>query len=91
MDMNRIEKKEKRTYGCNELVNLSMAGPFIAFISIFFSPILLYFFLYINFSPVNLNVFYFLSFLLIYFVCYDFLLFCPLIPPSPYQLLLITQ
>ena len=42
MDMNRIEKKEKRTYGCNELVNLSMAAPFIAFISIFFSPIFLY-------------------------------------------------
>ena len=42
MDMNVIEKKAKRTYGCSELVNLSMAGPFIAFISIFFSPILLY-------------------------------------------------
>ena len=75
MDMNRIEKKEKRTYGCNELINLSMTGPFIAFISIFFSPILLYC-TDVNFSPVNLNVFFFLSFLLISFVCYAFLLFC---------------
>ena len=75
MDMNVIEKNEKKTYGCNELINLSMAAPFIPFISTFFSPILLYC-TDINFSPVNLYVFYFLSFLLLSFVCYAFLLFC---------------